>query len=316
MIASVHLAATGTRRGLRAYFRGAPDPAAVAGLTYAETVLTAPLSSAVLPKPTFAEVGLIAELGGRRAPRPLPRRPGARGALRLRLARADAPAPRLRRLARDAGPAGQALPVDDDEPVVVLTLGRPRITEAPHLPPHQRPRRGRPRRRPGLLASTGLAHPPRLVSTFSVWETAAAMRAYAQDAAGAHMAAVRGDRATPFHHESAFVRFRPYFSRHLALRLRSGRRSPLARPAATQKRSATRRQPRRPHVASGVGLVDDQDGALEVGDGGGGDGAGEVAEQAAALVGADHDQAAFVLVGDLDEALPGGGGLDRRGRWP
>jgi hypothetical protein len=28
----------------------------------------------------------------------------------------------------------------------------------------------------------------------------------------AHQAAVRGERAVGFHHESAFVRFRPYFS--------------------------------------------------------------------------------------------------------
>ncbi len=46
--------------------------------------------------------------------------------------------------------------------------------------------------------------------------------------------------------------------------------------------------------------------------GGGGDGAGEVAEEAAALVGADHDQAAGVLLGDLDEALPGGRRFDRQ----
>ena len=66
-------------------------------------------------------------------------------------------------------------------------------------------------------------------------------------------------------------------------------------------------------AARSVGAVDDEDGALEVGDGGGGDGAGEVAEQAVALVGADHDQAALVVFGDLDQALPGGGRLDRQG---
>jgi hypothetical protein len=38
------------------------------------------------------------------------------------------------------------------------------------------------------------------------------MRAYAHEAAGAHMAAVRNDRDVGFHHESAFVRFRPYFT--------------------------------------------------------------------------------------------------------
>lgn len=38
------------------------------------------------------------------------------------------------------------------------------------------------------------------------------MRAYAHAQAGAHMAAVRRDRERPFHHESAFIRFRPYRS--------------------------------------------------------------------------------------------------------
>jgi hypothetical protein len=38
------------------------------------------------------------------------------------------------------------------------------------------------------------------------------MREYAHDAAGTHQDAVRADRAKPFHHESAFVRFRPYAS--------------------------------------------------------------------------------------------------------
>ena len=59
MIASVHLAAPGPRRSLAA-FRAAPDPAAVAGLGYSETVLPAPLGPAVIPKPSISEIGLIA----------------------------------------------------------------------------------------------------------------------------------------------------------------------------------------------------------------------------------------------------------------
>ena len=65
---------------------------------------------------------------------------------------------------------------------------------------------------PGLLASIGLARPTRLVSTFSLWSSAAAMRDYSYRDGGAHMAAVRADREGPFHHESAFIRFRPYRS--------------------------------------------------------------------------------------------------------
>src|SRR5262249_39737682 len=62
-------------------------------------------------------------------------------------------------------------------------------------------------------ALTALARPPRLVSTFSLWRSAAEMRAFAATADGPHQAAVRADRARPFHHDSAFVRFRPYASR-------------------------------------------------------------------------------------------------------
>jgi heme-degrading monooxygenase HmoA len=212
VIASVHLAATGTRRGLHAFFRGAPDPGAVHGLTYAETVLTAPLSSALLPKPTFAEVGLIAswdddEHLDRFLADPALAGPFAAGwHVRLRPVRVFGAWPKM------PGLPEVPTPVDDDEPVVVLTLGRPRVASLHTFLTASARAEAALDGAPGLLASTGLAHPPRLVSTFSVWETAAAMRAYAHDAAGAHMATVRDDREIRFHHESAFVRFRPYFS--------------------------------------------------------------------------------------------------------
>ncbi len=211
MIASVHLAATGARRGIRAY-RSTLDPAAVAGLTYAETVLNAPLSSSVLPKPTFAEVGLIAsweddEHLDRFLADPALAGPFASGwQVRMRPVRVFGAWPAM------PGLPTTPTPVEDDEPVVVLTLGRPRVTHLhTFLPTSARAEAGL-EGAPGVLAVTGLAHPPRLVSTFSVWESAAAMRAYAHDTAGAHMAAVRRDREVGFHHESAFVRFRPYHS--------------------------------------------------------------------------------------------------------
>ena len=104
--------------------------------------------------------------------------------------------------------------MEDDEPVVALTLGRLRFLRTrPFL------RSGAPAERdavadPAMVASTGFARPalPRLVSTFSIWRSAAAMREYAFGSAGSHQAAVRADRARPFHHESAFVRFRPLAS--------------------------------------------------------------------------------------------------------
>jgi hypothetical protein len=211
VIASVHLVKTGTRRGLRAS-RSAPDPAAVAGLTYAETVLTAPLGPKVLPKPTLAEVGLIASweddeyLDGFLAD-PALAGPLADGwHVRMRPVRVFGAWPAM------PGLPDRSTPVDDDEPVVVLTLGRPRLTRLHAFLPTSARAEAALEGAPGLLAATGLAHPPRLVSTFSLWRSAAAMRAYAHDAGGPHMAAVRGDRATGFHHESAFIRCRPYLS--------------------------------------------------------------------------------------------------------
>lgn len=50
------------------------------------------------------------------------------------------------------------------------------------------------------------------MATFSLWRSAAEMRHYAYEQGAAHHAAMGADRAKPFHHESAFVRFRPYGS--------------------------------------------------------------------------------------------------------
>ena len=62
-----------------------------------------------------------------------------------------------------------------------------------------------------MLRGTGLARPPALVATFSLWQTTAAMRTYAGGLAGSeHRDAVKAHAARPFHHASAFIRFRPY----------------------------------------------------------------------------------------------------------
>jgi len=105
------------------------------------------------------------------------------------------------------------LPVDDEEPVAVITLGR-------FKPSRLRPflRASAPAERdvlaePDLLASTAFARLPNLVSTFSLWRTAAGMRDYANRRDGSHRAAVAKDRERPFHRHSAFIRFRPYATR-------------------------------------------------------------------------------------------------------
>jgi hypothetical protein len=113
-----------------------------------------------------------------------------------------------------------------------LLRERPRLSDVPGLtyaePVLSTPLRDGPVPRPGpgrigLIAAweddSALDrflddHPlaARFVSTFSLWRSAAAMREYAYSPDGAHQAAVRADRAKPFHREAAFIRFRPYAS--------------------------------------------------------------------------------------------------------
>jgi hypothetical protein len=113
-----------------------------------------------------------------------------------------------------AGLPAKALPADDDEPVAALTLGRLRISRTRAFLRSARPAERDAVGNPDVVAATGLGRltPPRLVSTFSIWRNLAAMREYAFGASGSHQAAVRVDRAKPFHRESAFIRFRPYAS--------------------------------------------------------------------------------------------------------
>lgn len=212
MIVSVHLADIGWLRAPRLLLRGL-DVSTVPGMTYAEPVFTAPLGTRV-PRPHPGRIGLIAAWENDAAlDRFLSGNPFAEHIKEGWHTRLEP----LRCFGSWAGmPAlpKKGLPVADDEPVVVLTLGRLRILRTrPFL------KAGAPAERdavanPAVLAVTGLARlaRPRLVSTFSIWRTAAAMREYAFDKSGTHQAAVKADRAHPFHHESAFVRFRPYAS--------------------------------------------------------------------------------------------------------
>jgi hypothetical protein len=95
----------------------------------------------------------------------------------------------------------------------VLTLGRVRVCRLlPFLRASARAE-GAAVANPEMLAGTALARPPRLVCTFSLWRTAQAMRDYAQGDPGAgHPRAVAEHLRAPFHHESVFVRLRPYAS--------------------------------------------------------------------------------------------------------
>lgn len=211
MIVSVHIASVGARAALDA-LRNPPEPGNVPGLSYAETTLTAPIGGS-LPKPRLDPIGLIAAwdddgaLEAFSQGHPLGALLSGGWTTRLeplRVSGAWSGMPDL---------PSREVPVGDDEPVAVLTLGRLRLRRLVPFLRSGSPAESEAASEPALLAATGLARPPHLVSTFSLWRNAAAMRRYSYRKQGAHQAAVRNDRARPFHHESAFVRFRPYASR-------------------------------------------------------------------------------------------------------
>jgi hypothetical protein len=222
MIVSVHIAVLGPRQAAEVLLRQ-PKPARVPGLTYVETTTTAPLGEPLLPPKQLGRVGMIAawesdealdEFSSRH---PIAHLFATGWQVRLeplRLSGAWAGMPGL---------PGQPMPVDDSEPVGILTLGRLRLLRTGAFRRSAAPAEAAALDSPALLAGIGLARPARLVATFTLWRSAAAMRSFAYGKGGAHPAAMAADRARPFHHESAFVRFRPYASRG-----RWGDRDPLA----------------------------------------------------------------------------------------
>jgi len=210
MIVSVHLADVGF--AAPGVLCRRPRPSKASGLLYAETTITAPLSKSLLPAPRLGQVGLIAAweddgaLDDFLADHPLAKRLAGGWHVRLEPLRVYGAWSAM------PGLPTKERPVADDEPVAVLTLGRLRVRRVvPFLRTSARAE-GEALADPALLASSGLARPP-LVSTFSLWRTAAGMRNYAHGRSdGGHPAAKRADSAKPFHRESAFIRFRPYAS--------------------------------------------------------------------------------------------------------
>jgi hypothetical protein len=212
MMLSVQICDLDLRTAART-LRRPPRPTEVPGLTYAEATITAPLGSNLLPSPRPKRVALVAawESDGAfeafSAEHPLAARLSPGWQVRLQPLHVYGKWPRLPGL-----PEGE-VEVGSDEPVAVLTLGRPRLRRLASFLKASAGAEAEAVTNPDVLALTGLARPPRLVATFSLWRNVEAMRAYARGRSdGGHPTATRADRANPFHHESAFIRFRPYAS--------------------------------------------------------------------------------------------------------
>lgn len=210
MIVSVHLADVGKSAALR-LLRTKLDRDAGHGLRYAQLAIAAPLGRRLLPRPDLGRAGLIAAwdedaaLDDFLAGHPLAAQLAHGWRVRLRPTRVFGAWPQLVGLPADEEP------MDDAEPAAVLTLGRLRLSQTLRFLRASAAAEDLAVRDPALLAATGLARPPAFVATFSLWRSTGEMRAYARgDTEPGHRAAVRAHAASPFHHQSAFVRFRPY----------------------------------------------------------------------------------------------------------
>jgi hypothetical protein len=211
MIASVHVADVGLVSAL-SVVRKAPKPAEVPGLRHAEVAVTAPLSASLLGRPDFGRVAFVgfwdddAAIDRFVADHPLAARLNHGWSVRLEPLRAFGSFPGL---PTDL-PTSRV--VEYDGPLVALTIGHLRLTQTVRFLKSSAKAEARALDAPGLIWATGFARPP-LVGTCSLWENTRALSTYAYgNAAPAHPDAITEGERKSFHHEQAFIRFRPYRS--------------------------------------------------------------------------------------------------------
>jgi hypothetical protein len=207
MLASVHVADVGSRRCLSAS-PARVTSASVPGLRWARPYIAQPLRRGMLPSPGFGRLALLAFWDGAdaldafEADHPFATNFTDGWRVRMTPQRAfgtwpglDPDLPHRRRL-------------DQSGPAVVLTLGRLRTSQTVRFLRTSAKAEAAALDAPGFIWGTGLARPP-FVATCSLWSGEDAIAAYAFDGAGAHPGVITADRARPFHHQQAFVRFRP-----------------------------------------------------------------------------------------------------------
>lgn len=212
MIASVHVADVGVRSAVGA-MRRPLDPLRLPGLKYADLLSATPLTERLLAAPRPGRLALVAfwdddaALDGFLETHPLARRMAGGWHARMTPLRVSGRWSELPALAA----VGERS--DDDEPAAVITLGRLWPRRLIPFIRAQQPASALAVRADGAMVTTGMARPPSLVATFSVWRTVRQLREYAYGAAGdGHVAAIRAHSERPFHRESAFIRLRPYAS--------------------------------------------------------------------------------------------------------
>lgn len=209
MILSFHLVELSPSATLAA-LRTRPAPAKTAGLIWWQKAAAVPLAAGIFPPPRPTGLAVTAAwtddaaLDNFLATDPVAEPLSAGWNVRLEPLGAVGDWPVLPGLYQPRAS------FDDGEPVAVLTMGKLVLRRAVGFFKASGAAERQAVAAPGLLLSTGLARPPRLVASFTVWRNIHAMRAYAQRTGGAHLDATRAHHQRRFHHESLFARFRPY----------------------------------------------------------------------------------------------------------
>ncbi|MDQ2838440.1 MAG: spheroidene monooxygenase [Actinomycetota bacterium] len=208
MLMSTHIVDVGYRKAVTA-MRARPDPKVIDGLRYAETWLMSPLRTGILPSPEVNGVAMIAAWDDDDAldrflshPLAKPFENGWRA--RYEPVRTVGAWPPLPDLPRQEQPT-------DDQPVAVLTMARMRLPRVRAFAAAAAPAEREAQNHPAFLAGASLMRPPSLISTFTLWRNAREMRQYVVGSyPGGHREAMRKHEERVFHHETVFVRLRPY----------------------------------------------------------------------------------------------------------
>ena len=207
MITSVHIADMGASSAVTLR---APKPGSIPGLRQADVGLAAPLSSHLLPSPQVGRAVMVAfweddaALDGFLADHALATKFADGFHVRLEPLRVFGGW----KGQLDGVPGSRAVPLDG--PAAVITIGRLRMSQAYRFLKTSAKAEGAIPEADGVLYATGFAKPP-LVATFSLWASSTALSAYAYGRAKpAHADAIAESERKPFHHEQAFIRFRPY----------------------------------------------------------------------------------------------------------
>lgn len=208
MIMSAHIVNVSPPRAM-AGLRAKPVPGVIQGLRYAESWLMSPLRTGLLPSTKIEGIALIAAWDDDQSLdkflcHPLAKlyEPGWRA--RFEPVRMVGAWPGLTDLPRSEQSTG-------DEPVAVFTVARMRLNRFPAFAKAAGPAEREAARHPGFLEGANLMHPPNQISTFTLWRTAREMRQYTVGTyPGGHRDAMKKNDDKVFHHETGFVRLRPY----------------------------------------------------------------------------------------------------------